>query len=85
MSESIRVFLVEDQIRILESLLQILSASPQVQVCGSAGSGEEALEAIPSARPEVLLCDLGLPGIDGIELTRSVRERWPEIEVLVLT
>jgi len=85
MSESIRVFVVEDQVRILESLVQILSASPGVEVCGSATSGEEALEAIPEARPRVLLCDLGLPGMDGIELTRAVRERWPEIEVLVLT
>jgi len=85
MSESIRVFVVEDQPQILESLVRILSGAEGLEVCGSARTGEEALETVFEARPQVLLCDLGLPGIDGIEVTRAVRSRAPEVEVLVFT
>lgn len=85
MSQAIRVFVVEDQPQILESLVRILSASEGVEVCGKARSGEAALEAIPAAAPGVILCDLGLPGIDGIELTRALKARSPQLEVLVFT
>lgn len=85
MSEAIRVFVVEDQPQILDSLIRILSASPGVEVCGQARSGEEALEAVFDAAPGVVLSDLGLPGIDGIEVTRAIKARAPEVEVLVFT
>src|SRR5690606_22444059 len=83
MSQDIRVFVVEDQPQILDSLVRILAASEGVEVCGQARSGEEALESIPAADPGVILCDLGLPGMDGIELTRALKARRPEVEILV--
>lgn len=85
MSQDIRVFVVEDQPQILDSLVRILAASEGVEVCGQARSGEEALESIPAADPGVILCDLGLPGMDGIELTRALKARRPEVEILVFT
>ncbi|HLV59781.1 MAG TPA: response regulator transcription factor [Fredinandcohnia sp.] len=85
MSQTLRVFVVEDQPQILDSLVRILSAAPGIEVCGQARSAEEALQSVFDAAPRVVLSDLGLPGIDGIELTRAIKARAPDIEVLVFT
>lgn len=85
MSEAIRVLVVEDVPRILEGLCRLIEAADGLVLVGRAGSGEEALARIGPAAPDVVLCDLGLPGIDGIETTRRIRARWPSVEVLVLT
>lgn len=85
MSEAIRVLVVEDRPQILGPLLGLLGAYPQLQVVGSARSGEEALELEPRLAPQVLLCDLGLPGISGVEVIQQVKARSPEVEILVFT
>lgn len=81
----IRVMVVEDQPNILRSQLKLLSASDEIEVVGTALSGEAALESLDKARPEVILCDLGLPRMSGIDLTREVKSRWPSIEILIFT
>ena len=83
--EKVRVLVVEDQPKILKSQLRLLTASPELAVIGTALSGEAALEAIEKDQPDVILCDLGLPGISGMEVTRRVKARWPKIEVLIFT
>lgn len=83
--QPIRVFLVEDQPAFLAAQARLIESDPSLDLVGSACSGEEALRLIPPARPQVVLCDLGLPGIDGIELTRRVRRGPAPPEVLVLT
>lgn len=81
----LRVMVVEDQPQILESLVQLLPASGNVVVAASARTGEEALRLLPASRPEVVLCDLGLPGIDGVETTRRIKAMSPEVEILMFT
>lgn len=85
MSEPIRVFVVEDQPEVLAAQVRLLETSPAVELVGTACSGEEAVEKAPPAHPQVVLCDLGLPGIDGIEVTRRLRRTTPRPEILVLT
>jgi len=85
MSDRIRVFVVEDQPAVLAAQVRLLETSPAVALVGTACSGEEALPLIGSSTPDVVLCDLGLPGIDGIEVTRRVRCRPGAPEVLILT
>lgn len=85
---SIRVMVVEDQPKILKNQLKLLSTFPEdIEVVETAPSGETALEALAEMdpRPDVLLLDLGLPGIDGIEVTQAVKARWREIEILIFT
>jgi len=81
----IKVMVVEDQPQILKSLLKLLNESPEVEVIASALSGESALAELGKVRPDVILQDLGLPRMSGIEVTREVKTRWPGIEVLVFT
>jgi len=81
----IKVMVVEDQPQILKSLLKLLNESPEVEVIASALSGEAALAELTKVRPDVILQDLGLPRMSGIEVTREVKTRWPGVEVLVFT
>jgi two-component system, NarL family, response regulator LiaR len=84
-SSMIRVFLCDDQDLILEGLQAILKTAPGIEVVGSAQDGAEALERIPQARPDVVLMDLKMPGMNGIQATRQIRAQFPQVKVLVLT
>jgi DNA-binding NarL/FixJ family response regulator len=81
----IRVMVVEDQPKILKSQLKLLQEAKELEIVGTALSGEAALDELPRARPEVILCDLGLPRMSGIDVTREVKARFPGVEVLIFT
>jgi len=81
----VKVVVCEDQPQILKNQMKILQDAPEVEVIGTALSGEAALELLEVKRPDVLLQDLGLPRMSGIEVTREVKRRWPEVEVLIFT
>lgn len=81
----IRVFVVEDQTKILKNQLKLLEGSHAIEIVGTALSGEAALEEVPRVMPEVLLLDLGLPRMSGIDVTREVKARYPGIEILIFT
>jgi len=83
--EKIKVVVVEDQPQILKNQLKILAESQEIEVIGTALSGEAALELLEKKQPDVILQDLGLPRMTGIEVTREVKKRWPAVEVLVFT
>ncbi len=84
-SDKIKVVVVEDQPQILKNQLKILAESQEIEVIGTALSGEAALELLEKKQPDVILQDLGLPRMTGIEVTRAVKKRWPQVEVLVFT
>lgn len=81
----IRVMVVEDQPKILRSQLKLLQDSSEIEIVGTALSGEAALEELPRVMPQVILCDLGLPRMSGIEVTREVKAKYPGVEVLIFT
>ncbi len=74
----IRVFVVEDQTKILKNQLRLLEGHPDIEIIGTALSGEAALEEVPKLMPDVLLLDLGLPRMSGIDVTRVVKASLPE-------
>ena len=80
-----RVFVVEDQPNLLRNLLKVLGSFPELEVVGSAQDGEQAVEEVVRVLPQLVLLDLELPGFNGIEVTRRVKRRVPEVEVLILT
>lgn len=82
---TIRVFLVEDQPAILKSLVKYLGTREEVDVVGTAMTGERGVEEIRRAPPDVLLLDLELPGMDGIGVLEEVKKTNPEVFVLILT
>src|ERR1700722_305791 len=81
----IRVLVVEDQVKILKGQLRLLETAPELEIVGTALSGEAALEEVEKLKPDVLLCDLGLPRMSGIDVTRAVKAKHPSIEILIFT
>jgi len=84
-NRDIRVVLIEDQRRTREGLVSLIAGSPGLQVVGQYGSGEEAVARIADDQPDVVLSDLGLPGMSGIEVVVRVRELLPAVPILILT
>ena len=83
--DKIRVLVVEDQPKILKNQLKLLDAAEEIEIVGTAMNGETAIDEIPRCNPDVLLLDLGLPRMSGIEVTREVKARWPKVEILIFT
>jgi DNA-binding NarL/FixJ family response regulator len=83
--EVIRTAIVEDRREIREGLVVLINGTPGYVCTGSYGSMEEAIEKIRREMPEVVLCDIGLPGMDGIEGIRLLKERHPSLQLLMLT
>ncbi len=80
----LRVMLVDDHALVRVAVRQALSA-PDVELVAEAASAEEALRLAPEVRPDVLLVDIGLPGMDGVELVRELAPRLPETRIVMLT
>jgi len=81
----IRVLICDDQWIVCEGLEAILDAEPSIEVVGIAQDGAQALEMIPQVSPDVVLMDLKMPGMNGVQATRRIRDEYPDIKVLVLT
>ncbi|MBN1205040.1 MAG: response regulator transcription factor [Myxococcaceae bacterium] len=83
--EPTRVYVVEDQPQLLKNLVKVLGTFPELEVVGTSQDGEEAVEEIVRVRPQLVLLDLELPGLNGIQVTQRVKRRAPEVEILILT
>ena len=81
----IKILICDDQDLVCEGLKGILSTDPELQTVGVANDGAEALEMIPACQPDVVLMDLKMPILNGVQATRQIHERYPQIKVLVLT
>jgi two-component system, NarL family, response regulator LiaR len=84
-TQTIRVLITDDHAVVRSGLSAFLLASDDLELVGEASSGREALAMCERVRPDVVLMDLVMPEMDGAAATRAIRERFPEIQVLVLT
>ena len=82
---TIRVVAADDQRVVREGLALLLSLLPGVEVVGTAADGNEALALVAQLRPDVVLMDLRMPGLDGVASTRRLRAEHPSVKVIVLT
>lgn len=83
--KKIRLLVVDDHVVVRKGLVAILETEPGLEVVGEAGDGNEAVEKACALQPNVVLMDLVMPGMDGIEATRLIKQRVPQVQVLVLT
>jgi DNA-binding NarL/FixJ family response regulator len=82
---SIRLLIVDNHTLFRQGLVSLLQSEPGYTVIGEASSGEEALYEVPELRPDVVLMDVKMPGIGGVEATRRLLEANPETRVMMLT
>jgi len=81
----IRLLICDDQDVVREGLKAILGTDASLHVVGTAADGAEALELIPSLKPDLVLMDLKMPMMNGVQATRHICQQYPNIKVLVLT
>ena len=82
---TIRLLLVDDHAVVRSGLKMLLASEADVEIVGEAGSGSEAVSAVGSARPDVILMDIGLPDMTGIEAARVIKSQFPKIAIVALT
>ena len=81
----IKVLIADDQALIRESLQIVLSAHPDIEVVGIVGDGKEVLDKLHHVHPDVILMDIRMPVMDGVLCTKAVKERYPDIKIIILT
>jgi DNA-binding NarL/FixJ family response regulator len=85
MAGHMQILIVDDQTRARQSLKALLAIWPQVKEIREAANGQEALHLIEESRPDVVLMDARMPEMDGLEATRLIKARWPQVKVIVLS
>src|SRR5690349_16647001 len=85
MSDPIRVLIADDHEVVREGLRFILEGDDDFLVVGEAADGREALQLVGDLQPQVVLMDLRMPGMDGLEAIEHIRTRWPQVGVVILT
>ena len=81
----VRVVLADDHPMVRYGITAVLADAPEVEVVGEAADGEALVEAVREHRPDVVVTDLDMPGVDGVEATKRLRSSHPDVPVLVLT
>ncbi len=85
MKKTIRILVVDDHIVVRKGLIAVLETEPGFEVVGEAGNGAEAVQLARQLLPDVVVMDIVMPGMDGIEATRQIKQTCPLVNVLVLT
>jgi two-component system response regulator NreC len=82
---TIRLLLVDDHAVVRSGIRMLLENESDIEIAGEAGKAQEALEAVAALSPDVVVMDIGLPDMSGIEATQHIKQKWPQVAVVALT
>jgi DNA-binding NarL/FixJ family response regulator len=83
--EIIRILIVDDQLLLRQGLQTLLEMEPDIQIIGQAGDGHAAFEMVAQHLPDVVLMDIRMPRLNGVQATKQIREKFPQTQVIILT
>jgi two-component system, NarL family, response regulator DegU len=83
--ERIKILIVDDHTLVREGFARMLELEPQFIVAGQSSSAREALDKVKNLKPDIVLMDIKLPGINGIEATKMIKKDYPDVEVIILS
>lgn len=81
----VRILIADDHVIVAEGLQHLVAAQPDFEVVGTASDGEEAVRRALDLEPDVIVMDMAMPGMNGIEATRAIHERYPDARVIMLS
>jgi len=81
----IRVLVADDRQSTRQGLRALLSLVPQVEIIAEAANGKQSVDFVAECRPDVVIMDMRMPVMDGVEATRRIKEQWPMVRVIALT
>lgn len=84
-TQSVRVIVVDDQCLLREGIAALLEHDERITVVGRCANGEEAIERTALEQPDVVLTDIRMPVLDGIQAIREIKARWPQVRVVILS
>ena len=82
---TIRLLLVDDHAVVRSGIRMLLENESDIEIAGEAGKAQEALEAVAALSPDVVVMEIGLPDMSGIEATQHIKQKWPQVAVVALT
>ena len=85
MSEQVNVLIVDDQLRARQSLKALLATWPLIGETQEAANGQEAIQRIEQVQPDLVLMDVRMPVMDGLQATRQIKRYWPQIRVIAIS
>ena len=85
MREKIKIVIADDQELIRDSLKIVLSANQDMEVIDTVADGREVIRSVRSKKPDVILMDVRMPGMDGVSCTQIIKENYPQIKIIILT
>lgn len=85
MREKIKIVIADDQELIRDSLKIVLSANQDMEVIDTVADGREVIRSVRSEKPDVILMDVRMPGMDGVSCTQIIKENYPQIKIIILT
>jgi two-component system response regulator NreC len=85
MTAAMKVLVVDDHEVVRQGIKMVLETDPELEVVGEAASGEDAIDRVRDLHPNVVVMDIGMPGLSGFEATRRIRQSNPDVQVLALT
>src|SRR5262245_4989232 len=83
--DSIRILIADDHAHFRAGIAALLQSAPDTEVIGEAATGDEAIERAAALQPDVILMDINMPSVNGVEATRRILHTSPHISILVLT
>ncbi len=83
--QHLRILVVDDQPNVRRAVRNLLSSRSDWEICGEAADGREAIERTKELQPEVIIMDMTMPRLNGLDATRQIRDQYPNSQVVILT